>query len=537
MARSQRLKPSITIPAFTVALLLLLPGSVFAALTLTPTSLDFGGESMLTTSPALTVTITNSDTNPVVVSAVTAPTPPFTVTHNCATVSSGASCVVNVTFTPVVGNTVQSALLTIQSTAGLQTVLMTAIGEASLVTHYYRSILGRAPDAGGKAFWESEATRMRGLGADVNETWYAMATAFYFSPEYAAFNRDDSGFVTDLYQTFFNRAPDAGGLAFWTAQISAGVPREVVLTSFMFSSEFTAFAQSIFGNTAARAEVDTVVDFYRGLLSRLPDSSGFGNWINQFRIAQCNPVSELYSQVQSISSAFSSGPEYLNRNRTNGQYVGDLYNAFLRRGGDVVGVQFWINELQTGSRSRDTVRQNFASSPEFTSRVNAMIAQGCVSGTCPVSVSPINGTNWDYNGGNSNFSVSSPAGCVWNANAGVSWLHVSSGSPGNGDGVVQYSVDQYMGGGTRYGVISIDNFSPSLSVGIQMRQNGPPTSPPPPPSVCNGWSGYTYNYLTGYYCPNAFPYYYPGTHGNYGLGCYASCPYVGDCGSAFTTCP
>jgi len=47
-------------------------------------------------------------------------------------------------------------------------------------------------------------------------------------------------------------------------------------------------------------------------------------------------------------------------------------------------------------------------------------------------------------------------------------------------------------------------------------------------------SGYTYNYSSQKCCPNSAPYYYPGTHGIDAPGCYASCPYVGDCGSSFT---
>jgi hypothetical protein len=49
---------------------------------------------------------------------------------------------------------------------------------------------------------------------------------------------------------------------------------------------------------------------------------------------------------------------------------------------------------------------------------------------------------------------------------------------------------------------------------------------------CN--SGYTYNYSSQKCCPNNTPYYYPGTHGITAAGCYASCPYVGDCGSSYT---
>ncbi len=47
--------------------------------------------------------------------------------------------------------------------------------------------------------------------------------------------------------------------------------------------------------------------------------------------------------------------------------------------------------------------------------------------------------------------------------------------------------------------------------------------------------GSTYNFSSGKCCGSEHPYYYPGTHGG-SPGCYASCPYVGDCGSRFQQC-
>jgi hypothetical protein len=50
---------------------------------------------------------------------------------------------------------------------------------------------------------------------------------------------------------------------------------------------------------------------------------------------------------------------------------------------------------------------------------------------------------------------------------------------------------------------------------------------------CN--TGYVYNIGSGQCCPGGAPYYYNGTHGG-SSGCYASCPYVGDCGSSYQHC-
>ena len=55
-------------------------------------------------------------------------------------------------------------------------------------------------------------------------------------------------------------------------------------------------------------------------------------------------------------------------------------SAFLRRGapGDLAGVTFWINQIASGAMSREAVRKAFVASPEFQSRVAAIIAQGCL---------------------------------------------------------------------------------------------------------------------------------------------------------------
>ncbi len=347
--------------------------SVLAA---SPASLDFGGQSMNTTAPALAVTLTNGGTGTVTISAVTASTH-FAVTHNCATLAPGASCAASVGFTPMVQGSL-GGTLGIAVGGGTLTVPLSGTGERSLVTHYYRSILRRAPDAGGKTFWDAEAARVQALGVNVNEVWFALAGSFYGSAEYAAQGRDNAGYVTDMYNTFFNRAPDAAGLTYWAGLLASGMPREVVLASFMFSSEFTTFTQAIFGAAATRKEVDTVVDFYRGILGRLPDDGGFGYWLQLFRQAQCQGAGAVSAQAESISSQYANSPEYGARNRSNAQFVGDMYNAFLRRGGDLAGVQYWLGQLDSGARSRQDVRQNFVASAEFSSRVASVIAQGCL---------------------------------------------------------------------------------------------------------------------------------------------------------------
>ena len=100
--------------------------------------------------------------------------------------------------------------------------------------------------------------------------------------------------------------------------------------------------------------------------------------MGRFRDAQCQGAAAVTAEAESMAIQFVHGAEYGFRGRSNAQYVGDLYNAFLRRGGDQGGVQIWIGQLDSGARSREQVRQEFAAAPEFGARVAAIVNQGCL---------------------------------------------------------------------------------------------------------------------------------------------------------------
>ncbi len=254
---------------------------------------------------------------------------------------------------------------------------------ATLIASYYRTILGREADAAGQAFWEGELARVTSLGAGSSETFYVMAMAFFGSAEYAQRNTSDTQFVGDLYRTFFQREPDTAGLDFWTGQLGSGRPREAVLNEFLFSPEFANFMTALFGTAnTSRAEVSMVMDFYRGLLHRLPDSGGFDFWAARMRAAQCSGTVAV--EADSMSALFLGSEEYANRQAAlataaerNSAFVLDLYSAFMRRGAEAEGLRFYTDQLNAGAQTREQVRRQFVASAEFQARVNAVQSQGC----------------------------------------------------------------------------------------------------------------------------------------------------------------
>lgn len=113
------------------------------------------------------------------------------------------------------------------------------------------------------------------------------------------------------------------------------------------------------------------MDFYRGFFARLPDTLGLGYWLGRFRAAQCQGPAFLYAEVEAISKSFANLPEYQSRNRSAADFLGDMYNGFMRRGADVDGFNFWATEVSSGRRSRDDVCREFMASHERLASVAA----------------------------------------------------------------------------------------------------------------------------------------------------------------------
>ncbi len=318
------------------------------------------------------------------------------VSNTCSgTVGAGGSCTITARFNPTALGTRNGTItVSTDATDSPTTASLTGSGVASgsfsanvnaVVTGFYETILGRSPDAGGLAFWGNEATRVQGVGADVKEVFYAMSVQFFNSSEYLSRNTSDTQYLTDLYRTFFIREPDSAGMAFWQSQLSGGMDRGAMLNNFLFSTEFSNFMTGLFGTANPRPEVNLTIDLYRGILGVLPDSGGFNFWLGQVRTAQCQGSAAVVTAVGDLATLFVGSAEYQQREnaRPAGErtkrHVGDLYNAFLRRGGDLDGYNFWVSQIASGSQTRDQVRAAFLQSPEFQARVNAVIAAGCAT--------------------------------------------------------------------------------------------------------------------------------------------------------------
>jgi hypothetical protein len=363
------------------------------SLALSPSPTDFGNQAVGSTSASRTLTLVNSGSAGSITSVGVSGN--YAIAGNTCgpTLGAGASCTIAVNFTPnALGTRTGSITVSSDSPASPTVAVLSGKGVASgtsannvnaVITGYYETILGRSPDSGGLNFWAGEANRVSGLGADVREVFFAMSVQFFNSSEYVSRNTSSVQFLTDLYRTFFVREPDDAGIAFWKPQLDGGMDRGAMLNNFLFSAEFSSQMSSLFGTAATRPEVNLTIDLYRGILGVLPDSGGFNFWLGRVRTAQCQGSAAVTAEVGSLAGTFVNSAEYAQREnaRPAGErvkrHVGDLYNAFLRRGGDLNGYLFWVDQIASGAQTRDQVRDAFLQSPEFKQRVNDVIAAGC----------------------------------------------------------------------------------------------------------------------------------------------------------------
>ena len=256
----------------------------------------------------------------------------------------------------------------------------------------YHAAFGRAPDLSGLAFYARS-------GATIE----AIAEAFLQSPEWQAAGGatlSDAAFVEALYDNAYGRAPDSGGLAFWTARLAgaAGAPaldRAEVMLAIAHSAEHKSAWNTADGMLIGQGTVAGENDWILGSGDdRLEGGAGSdvlvgGDGIDtavyagkaadyRFHIdtaGRLNVADKANGDVDQLfgieKGEFGDGTldlGFLQGNLATLKEVGLLYQALLDRAGDLAGFQWWLNP-QLGDAQRV---QGFVASAEFKARYDGL---------------------------------------------------------------------------------------------------------------------------------------------------------------------
>jgi len=115
----------------------------------------------------------------------------------------------------------------------------------TLITYYYQSILGRAPDSGGLAYYQDGINQAKAQGRDVKPEFKTMAYNFLNSPEWLNRGTNNTEYVTTLYKTFLQRDPESAGLTYYLNILANGTSRNSLLDNFVNSPEFDTFMKNL----------------------------------------------------------------------------------------------------------------------------------------------------------------------------------------------------------------------------------------------------------------------------------------------------
>lgn len=235
-------------------------------------------------------------------------------------------------------------------------------GVTDFVTRLYSLALERQPDEQGLQQWSDLLLQRKATGISV-------AYGFIYSSEYQSRDISDDQYTELMYEMFFGRASDPDGKASWLtvlAEYPGSAGREKLFYGFANSVEFAALCSSygiIRGDYAEGRNIDNLsatglfVDrLYRLVLGRDCDTAGMTDWTLKLLNGEITGTQAGYG--------FFASPEYLDRGRSDAEYIDDLYNAFMGRPADEAGRDAWLSVLASGT-SRDEVFNGFAMSSEF----------------------------------------------------------------------------------------------------------------------------------------------------------------------------
>ncbi|WP_127112547.1 DUF4214 domain-containing protein [Shimia sediminis] len=227
------------------------------------------------------------------------------------------------------------------------------------VFRLYHATLDRDPDVAGHSGWTQEL-----LGG---QTLEGIVSGFVNSVEFQSKygSTTNTEFVTLLYNNVLDRDPEAQGLTNWVNALENGVlTREQVVLGFSESAEFQA-ATSIPSLTYSWASfqagwTDNVFRLYQAAFDRAPDLGGLTNWT----AALANGM----TLEEAVAGFVGSAEFQLTYGATmNTQFVTLLYNNVLDRDPDMGGLAAWVDQLESGTLTREQVVIGFAESPEFIS--------------------------------------------------------------------------------------------------------------------------------------------------------------------------
>ncbi len=258
--------------------------------------------------------------------------------------------------------------------------------------------------------------------------------------------------IIRIYQTFFNRVPDSGGLDFWVARFRAGASLASISAGFATATEYT----NAYGTPSASTIDSFLTALYTNVLGRTADVGGFNFWKAQFT-AQGSTA----AAAASIAASFASSVEFVNSSATN---ITALLTSVASSGSLGTGPLGGANGGATGTTFTFTT-----SSDNFTGTSANDTFNGTLDGTTGTysagdTVAGGTGTdtlNLVVQNTNATLPIANTTG-IETLNVRTTGVNLTSGDLSALSGLTTFNADRSVGAGT----ITVTNLASGGSFGV-----------------------------------------------------------------------
>lgn len=236
----------------------------------------------------------------------------------------------------------------------------------SQIIRLYHAVLGRAPDNNGLDFYldriEDQGGSLAGVANDLTGSAEFQA---------ATGGLNNSQFVDYAYQHALGRAADAGGNAYYTAQLETGMSRGALVIDFSESAEHRALTKDLVAEGYFNTDdsYQAVALLYDGFAGRLPDIGGLTYYGERVKSGQMT--------LAQVTADFAGSAEFQSAiaGKGNGQIIDYLYQNTLDRLPDAGGRTFYVDKLAHGASAANII-QELALSAEHYNLYAAHISYG-----------------------------------------------------------------------------------------------------------------------------------------------------------------
>ncbi|OYV88561.1 MAG: hypothetical protein B7Z73_08310, partial [Planctomycetia bacterium 21-64-5] len=206
--------------------------------------------------------------------------------------------------------------------------------QAAIIEKLYQQVLGRAPDAGGLAYWTQQV--------DAGQPYGTVAQGIFESDE-----RLDP-IIEGYYQQFLLRPADAAGLAYWDQVWKASGGPEQVIGGMITSPEF--YASAVAARPDLSANAAWVTALYERLLNREPDSGGLQYWTSNLNSGQMTLVD--------VVNGFEYGTENFQNLTTH------FFQQYLGRNPTAAELASYVQQFEQGATDAD-IQTEIINLPEY----------------------------------------------------------------------------------------------------------------------------------------------------------------------------